>query len=385
MAGPKIIPHGMEMWPMKADVLSVAEVARMYEDGFAGAYFEPEEREAFYDEIIMAGGRVYGSDIAHDVGFADSGAGKLSIPFVFSQIIFPGALPGPGQEIGDCVVQSDKNSLMVTYACEIQWGKPDEVSGKIEEAPKISPLGLTQGAFATEPPYHHRKHRGDGWSCDAAARVTMKYAGLLPRADYTNTPLGLDLTKYSGKNAHKWGASPPPADVIEFTDDNLVRQATTCGSREELRDFIANGYAISTCGSEGFSDKRDENGVAARRGSWAHAMAFLGYDDRDSTKAIYGEALVLVQNSWAVWNSGPRDIRDSKEYVQGLMVMTGKTREQLIALDIVNAETGNIMIPKGAFWARSRDVKGRTCIAKAGVNGWHKRDLWIPMPGDTLI
>jgi hypothetical protein len=43
------------------------------------------------------------------------------------------------------------------------------------------------------------------------------------------------------------------------------------------------------------------------------------------------------------------------------------------------------MIPKGSFWARSRDVKGRTCIAKAGVNGWQKRDLWIPMPGDLLI
>jgi hypothetical protein len=375
----------MEMWPEKATSLSVESVVRMYEDGFAGAYFEPDEREAFHDEIIMSGGRVYGSDIAHDVGFDDSGAGKLSIPFVFSQIIFPGALPGPGQVRGDCVSHDAKNSAMVTYACEIQWGKPDEVSGKIEEAPYISPLGLTQGGFATEPAYHHRGHGSDGWSCDAAARVWMNKAGLLPRSDYTNTPLGMDLTKYSGPNAGRWGRTPPPADVIEFTNDNLVRQATTCGSREERRDFIANGYAISTCGSEGFSDKRDDNGVSARRGSWAHAMCICGIDDRDSTKAIYGESLELVQNSWAVWNSGPRDIRDSKEYVQGLMVMTGKTRTELIALDIVNAETGNIMIPKGSFWARSRDVKGRTCIAKAGVNGWQKRDLWIPMPGDLLI
>lgn len=384
MAGPKILPLGMEMWPAKADALSVAEVARMYEEGFAGAYFEPEEREAFHDDIIMAGGRVYGSDIAHDVGFADSGAGKLSIPFVFAMIHFPGCLPGPGQERGDCVSHDQKNANMVTYACEIQDGKPDQESGKVEEAPKIPERGLKQGAFSSEVYYWFRRHSQDGWSCDAAARVAMKEAGLVTRDDHTKT-IGVDLTDYSGKNAGKYGRIPPSGEVADALNDNLIRQATTCGSREERRDFIANGYCLSTCGSEGFADKRDENGVSARRGSWAHAMAFLGFDDRDSTKAIYGESLELVQNSWAVWNSGPRDIRDSKEYVQGLMLMTGKTRTELIALDIVNAETGNIMIPKGSFWARSRDVKGRTCIAKAGVNGWHKRDLWIPMPGDTLI
>jgi hypothetical protein len=114
-------------------------------------------------------------------------------------------------------------------------------------------------------------------------------------------------------------------------------------------------------------------------------MAFGGFDDRESTRSLIGDSLELVQNSWGNWNTGNRDIRDSKEYITSLVVITGKSVSELVALDIVNGETGNIMIPKGSFWAKSKDVAKRTCIAKAGVAGWARRDLWIPGPLDGVI
>lgn len=384
MAGPRIRPAGTEFWPEKATSLSPAEIVQAYRDGFCGAYAEPQEKEALKQDIVARGGKVFGADIAHDVGFADSGEGQLIVPFVFALVHFPYCLPGAAQERGDCVSHDQRNANMLTYACELQHGKPDEVTGKLEEAPRVSDAGARQGYFSSEVFYWYRRHGGDGWSCEAASRVSMGEAGLITRDDHTAT-IGVDLTRYSGENAGKYGRTPPPENIGQHLDDHLIRQATTINSREERRDFLANGYCLSTCGSEGWSDKRDENGFSPRSGSWAHAMCICGFDDRESTKNLYGDSLELVQNSWAAWNKGPRDIRDSKAHAAALAVMTGKTIPQLVQLGIVNADTGNLMVPIGSFWAKSRDVARRTVIAKAGVNGWVKKKLLVLPPFDGVI
>lgn len=383
MSGPRLRPNGFEFWPQQANYLSLSELIRTYEDGFCGAYQEPEESEALASEIIASGGLVFGLDVANRFGFAGSGAGLLSIPFVFTMVHFPTCFPGAAQEVGDCVGHAEKNANMCSYSCEIQYGTIDDASGKIEEAPLIPVEGLKDGAFASEVPYAFRRHAGHGWSCDAAARVGRTEGGLVTRDNHPE--MDWDLTSYSGRSASKYGRTPPSGAIADAMNNNLIRQVTTVNSREERRDFIHNGYCLSTCGMEGFSNKRDENGVSKRSGSWAHAMAFHGFDDRDSTRSIYDDSLELVQNSWGTWNTGPRDIRDTKQLVTSLSVMTGKTVQQLVALDIVNGETGNIMIPKGSFWARSRDVNKRSCLAKAGVSGWAKRELWLPGPLEGLI
>lgn len=388
MAGPKIFPKGMQSWPAQAITLTPDECQRHYENGFVGAYEEPEEREKFEDEIFQSGGFVYGAEAAEASGFADSGAGKLSMPWVFTQLFFPHCWPGAGQERGDCVSHNEKNANMTSYGGELAAGKPDEVSGKYETAPEIGPEALKQGAFSTETIYWFRRHGGDGWSCDASARVAMRECGLLPRADYSST-LGVDLTRYSGRNAGRYGRTPPSGEVADALDDNLVRTATTIRSLEETRDFLNNLYGISSCGSEGFSNRRDENGVSGRRGRWAHAMAYIGCDDRDVIKRIYREMLVLVLNSWSVWNSGPRDVLDSAKYVPGIVEFVqkrfGKSKadaeQWLLALDIVNPETGNVMIPKGSFWAKWSDIRNRRAIAKSSVAGWEKRSISLGFEG----
>lgn len=204
-------------------------------------------------------------------------------------------------------------------------------------------------------------------NCSAAARVMQKSSGLWIRKNYQE--IGLDLTRYDGRLAGKWGSSPPTGKVADQGKMNLVRAFAEAKTAEARRDAIANGYAGFTCGMEGFSNKRDSNGLSQRQGEWAHSMTTIGFDDRPVIKQKYGDSLELILNSWGIWNSGPRDILDSAQFVPA------DKKDLWIRLDIVNPTTGNIMIPKGSFWARSRDVSRREWLATSSVNGWPKRNL----------
>ena len=190
----------------------------------------------------------------------------------------------------------------------------------------------------------------------------LKESGLWLRRDY---PGIADLTRYSGNAAGKWGSRTPPADVKAIGQEHLIRTATHAKTFEEVRDLLHNGYCISSCGSEAFSNKRDDNGVSKRSsGVWYHAMAYLGCDDRETTKAKYGEPLVMIQNSWGRWNTGSRKVMNSV-----------------------------LEIPEGGFWARWSDIKGRYIgviqlgidyrvrmyLECSGNNGDNHMDLFRPV------
>ena len=312
-----------------------------YAAGFRGVYVDTDARERLVQLIESEGQSADGGESCQRYGLVGSGAGKLSMPFHVIEQVFPGSLPASAQDRGDCVSHSTRNAILGSLACEIAAGTADEVSGQIEGVPEVSEVARLDGVLATEPNYWWRNHGGDGDSCDRAAECAMRQAGMWLRKDYPE--LGIDLTRYSGKTAGKWGSSNPPAKIKEVGQDHLVRTTTRARSFEQVRDLLANGYCISSCGGESFSNKRDENGFSPRtRGGWAHAMAYLGCDDRDETKQKYGGSLVLVQNSWGKrWNNGGT---------------------RVIGTDID--------IPAGSFWARWSDIQNRYAIAFSGLNGW---------------
>lgn len=337
-------------WDAPDRPLTTAEVIERYSRGFAGARYKPEEVEAFRAEVASLGGVINASDAAYSNGWAGSHTGKLVVPFQHVEAAYPGCWPGPGQQRGDCVSHSGKNARLLSMVCEAISGEPDEVSGKVEGLPVVSAEGIKNGVLSTEAAYWFRGHGGDGWQCASDARVALRHAGCVLRQAYPE--VGIDLTKYSGGLAGKWGRSAPPSEIADALDNNLIRTATEADTFEEIRDLLGNGYGISSCGSEGFSSSRDENGVSRRQGSWPHAMAYIGADDRDIIKQKYGEPLVLVLNSWARWNSGPRRILGT-----------------------------NIDIPEGSFWARWSDLRRRSAIAFSAVNGWPRRQLPDLNPG----
>lgn len=315
-----------------------------YLAGLIGVYADPAASERLTQFILAQGQAPDGGTCCARYGLTGSGAGKLWAPWQVMLDVFPGCLPASAQARGDCVSHSTRNACLGTLACEIAAGNPDEVTGLLEGPPEVVDDARRDGVLSTEAIYWWRGHGGDGWSCDHAAEVVLKDSGLWLRKQYAD--LGIDLTRYDGELAGKWGSKPPPASVREVGQNNLVRTATRARTFEEVRDLLANGYCISSCGMEGFANKRDENGVSRRQGEWAHAMAYLGVDDRDEIKRQYNEPLVLVMNSWAKWNTGPRRVLGT-----------------------------SLEIPEGSFWARWSDLDGRYAIAFSGVNGWPAQRL----------
>ena len=333
-----------KQWP-KREGLEPEEVINLYQQGFAGATpSTPDTRAAFAAAVKSTGGVMNLADAAAANGWAGSHAGKLVIPFVHVLKAYPGCWPGPAQQRGDCVSHGGKNARLLTVLCEAVAGAPDEVTGKIEGLPEIPPEGIKNGAFSTEASYWFRGHGGDGWQCESDAAVAIKYAGAVVRKAYPEA--GIDLTKYSGSLAGKYGRTKPPANIAGALDDNLIRTAARVSGFDAIRDALGNGYGINSCGGEGFASTRDANGYSVRRGSWSHAMGIIGADDRPEIHDLYGGPGLLLLNSWGRFNSGPRTILGT-----------------------------DIEIPEGSFWARWKDVVRRSYIAFSGVNGWPSQSL----------
>ena len=344
------MPRLFRRWPDDADGdLSPSQICAMYADGFAGCEWRPDKiaaARAGFDEYIDAQAEwshADGTRAAEANGLAGSGDGKCSIIFPLIEQLYPGSLPGPAQVTGDCVSHSQKNADLGSLCAEVIAGRPDEQSGLIEGAPDVSPDGIRNGVLASEWPWWWRGYNSAGWQCHIAATVSTKH-GCMVRKKYGPE---LDLTKYNRTSTARYGRRSPPDELDRIGRQHLVRTATRLSGRQQVRDFIANGYAITSCGGESFSSKRDENGVSKRtRGGWSHAMAILGFDDRPDVRRIYGDSLVCIQNSWGKWNTGPRKVYGT-----------------------------NVHIPAGAFWARWSDVKNRTMIAMSSVAGWPPKQL----------
>lgn len=312
--------------------------AEAYSKGFIGAWHDPEGTERLSSEVTSAGGLWDADDVTHTYGFADQGAGKLCL---ISEEIFkvfgPTALPGAAQVVGDCVSHSTKNAILGTLSTAITHG----LSGM----PITTPEGIAQGVLAPEAIYAFRGYSGDGWSCQEALEVAIQKVGAVSRRNHPDA--NWDLTRYSKATAHKYGSNRPPPEVVKALGEHKVMTVTRCRSYEEIRDMIASGFAVTSCGSEGFSSHRNEDGVSARSGHWSHAFAYIGVDDRAETKQKYGCGLILAINSWgAGWIAGPRGIRGT-----------------------------NLQIPHGSFWAKWTDLSARFASAVNTVVRWEPRKL----------
>ena len=189
---------------------------------------------------------------------------------------------------------------------------------------------------ATEGIYQSRGHMGQGMTCSGSARYVNKTGGILLRKNYGD----VDLSKYNSTLGAK---KRIPNDIyVTEAKKHQVKTISLVTTIEEARDALANGYALSCCSQVGFTSMRDKNGISNRKGSWAHAMAWIACDD---TRKVYDETLFLIQNSWGKWNSGPK--------VHGQ--------------------------PDGSFWVREKDARSilnaRGSFVFSDVDGFPARQL----------
>jgi len=219
----------------------------------------------------------------------DSGKGKRVLLYDFIRKASNGQYPNRKQTIGDCVAHGAAYAVDAVKSVDIIL--KNEFEEWVEET-------ATEDIYAgSRVQIGGGRIRGDGSIGAWAARYVNEY-GALPRGKYGN----VDLTTYSGSKARSWGrgGAGVPKSLIPTAKKHPIQTVSKVTTYEEVRDLIANGYAVTIASMQGFSSKRDSEGFAKPQGSWAHQMSILAVDDE------YKRPGVLVQNSWGTWNSGPK-------------------------------------------------------------------------------
>ncbi len=254
------------------------DLLKSYDEGFVGSWCDPEDTDKLLGELPHPLFGVAASDLY------SSGEGKIALLYKSVQKFDPTFGAHERQTTGDCVSHSTRSAVDVTRCHEIIDG------GQTESF---------EARGATEAIYGSRGHGGQGMSCSVAARFVHQNGGILLRKDYGF----VDLSRYNSRTGTNWGRSGVPKKVKDEGKKHQVKTISLVKTVDEARDAIANGYALSVCSNYGYSSTRNEHGIAQRRGSWNHAMAWVAMDD---SREIYDETLFLIQNSWGVFNGGPK-------------------------------------------------------------------------------
>lgn len=219
----------------------------------------------------------------------DTGKNKTVLLYEIIRKVAP-SYPMRKQTIGDCVSHGAAYAVDAIKAVDIYLHK------EFEE---------WIGETATEDIYGGSRVQigggrisGDGSIGAWAARYVSEY-GALARQKYGE----FDLSVYNGGKARSWGRRGVgvPGGLLDIARNHPVEVVSKVSTYEEVRDLVANGYAITIASMQGFSSSRDSEGFAKPQGSWAHQMSILAIDDE------YKRPGVCVQNSWGPnWISGPK-------------------------------------------------------------------------------
>lgn len=224
-------------------------------------------------------------------GAVDAGKGKLSAPYKIVLAMEPEFGVYEAQTTGDCVSHGVRNAGMLDYCIDAYFGETKY-----------------QGRLATENIYGMRGHGGQGAD---PTRLSIYVGpsgsgGYLVRKRYEDGGKSVDLSRYNSTIGHNWGTVGTPEWLNAIAAGNKALRVFLVRTVEEARDAIACGFGIGAASNYGFSNRRNEDGLAEQQGSWAHEQSWVGYDDTDWAHQKYDGGIPLMQNSWGNWNSGPK-------------------------------------------------------------------------------
>lgn len=179
--------------------------------------------------------------------------------------------------VGSCVGFGTARAIEYTMLSEIASGEPE----------MFEPLAAEVIYAGARVEVGGRRIRGDG-AIGAHAATFVRDWGVLAREVYGEH----DLSTYSEGRARQWGDNGVPDDIEKLTRSHPVRQVTRVRNWTDAKRALASGYAIAICSGQGFSMRRDSNGIANATGSWAHCMTLCGYDQHGQ------DEIGRIDNSW---------------------------------------------------------------------------------------
>jgi len=290
-----------------------------YENGLDGTQFD--ERKV--DEILSSMPKPLFSQAA-DSTIAESGKGKMALPYKLVQEFDPNFGQDENQLTSDCSSHAARNAATISLVCDIK------ARFEAEKYP---------GKLATETIYGARRHGGEGMAVIYAMQY-LQTKGIAFRKKYGP----YDLSKYNPNLGINWGRTGTPKIITDETKSNTIQDFALITKTSELRDSIYNGYGVVNGSNLGFSAKnRDKNGIIRRKGVWNHATCFGSMDD---TKQRSDQLLILYINSWG------------RDHISGPLWFNQ---------------------PGGSFWITEEDAQAilnqKQTYAVSNVNGFPARNI----------
>ncbi len=198
--------------------------------------------------------------------------------------------PPPAQDqnpIGSCVSFGTSRAMERSLINQVVNGERYEFQPFTEEVIyALSRVNIGRGQL-----------RGQDGSVGAwAAKAATEFGGL-PRGTYG----AHKLTTYDPTRCRQWGDSGIPADLLAEVKKYPVGSTTLVRTWPEAKKAIAQRYGIAVCSNQGFTSRRDANGVCQPSGNWNHCMVLDGYHTDESGKE-WGH----IENSWGPnYHTGP--------------------------------------------------------------------------------
>lgn len=190
--------------------------------------------------------------------------------------------------VGSCVGHGTARGIEGSYIVECHLGLQTE-EFKLLSRPVI------YGGSRVDVNGGRSPFRSDG-SVGAWAAKFVSMFGVIDEAKYGK----YDLSRYSEDMCRQMGSAGVPRELLDVCKSHLVAKAAIVTTADDAQKALASGYGIAVCSNQGFSKRRDANGVCSPSGSWAHCMAIVGY------RLINGKLYFVIENSWAAWNTGPK-------------------------------------------------------------------------------
>lgn len=205
----------------------------------------------------------------------------------FARQVTGNLLPPANQgQVGSCVSFGTARAIEYTICAEIVNGQREEYAKLVEE--------IIYGGSRVEIG-NSRLGWGDGSIGAWAASFVKKY-GVLDRKVYGK----YDFTKYSESRCREYGKYGVPNDIEPEVKKHPVKDTVLVTNVDQAMKALYMGYGIAICSDQGFTMRRDSNGICRASGSWAHCMCLCGWT------TIEGKLYFRIDNSWgANAHTGP--------------------------------------------------------------------------------
>ena len=196
-------------------------------------------------------------------------------------------LPPANQgQVGSCVAFGVARAIEYSICAEIVNGQNEEFAKLVEE--------IIYGGSRVEIG-GGRLGYGDG-SIGAWAASFVKRFGILDRRVHGK----YDFTKYNEARCKEYGRLGVPNDIEPEVKKHPVKETVLVTNTDQAMKALYQGWGIAVCSGQGFTMRRDSNGICRASGSWAHCMCLCGWTTID------GKIYFRIDNSWgANAHTGP--------------------------------------------------------------------------------